>query len=149
MQITQVHRSEQEKVFITVENNEGNSLEPGEIVQFSATTTAADQGRLVVVTNQASTTVSGSGAKLAGAVVDSIATGAVGRIQVYGPVEVRSNTTIAANKCVVAGTATAPGSVQLIVAHTDCMTEYAESIVGWTLDASPAATTSTIFISTL
>ena len=149
MQITQVHRIEQEKVFITVENNEGDELLIGEIVEFSATTTGADQGRLVELVDQAVNLTTGLAAKLAGVVVDTISTGAVGRIQVYGPCEVRASTTQSASACLVAGTTTAQGSAEAASASTAVGAAYSHAVVGWAMEASPNATTVRAFISTL
>jgi hypothetical protein len=149
MQITQVHRTEQEKVFITVQNNEGDQVLIGEILEFAAVTTDADQGRLVNVVDATSNLTTGIGAKVAGVVVDTIATGAVGRIQVYGPCEVRAGTTIAASVALVAGTTNAEGSASAVSNSTAVGASYVDSVIGWAVEASPNATTVRAFISTL
>ena len=87
MQFTMVHRNEQEKVFISVKNNDTVTLTAKSAVKFSATTTDADQGRLVeLIENTFSATV-GTVGHVAGIVESDIAVGEVGRVQVYGPAD--------------------------------------------------------------
>jgi hypothetical protein len=151
MQITQVHRSEQEKVFISVQNNEGAVLAAGEVVEFSQTTTAADQGRLVELVDAAVNLTTGIGAKLAGVVETAINTGEVGRVQVYGPANVRASASIAAGEMVVASSINATNIGHVTAATESTLTgpKYRDAVVGWTLEAGPNATNSTVFVSLL
>ena len=149
MQFTQVHRVEQEKVFISVQNNQGATLSANDLVRFSATTTASEQGRLVELVDAVSHTITNAQGSIAGVVEADISTGEVGRVQVYGPSNVRADTTIAASTAVVASTATAEGSVAAIASAGGNGALYADAIVGWTLQASSSATTAVVFVKTL
>ena len=87
MQFTQVHRTEQEKVFISVKNNDTVALPAGYAVRFSATTTNADQGRLVQLSDTDFSVTTGAVGQMAGIVPTAIAVGEVGLVQVYGPAD--------------------------------------------------------------
>ena len=151
MQITQVHRTEQEKVFISVENNEGAVLQPGKVVEFSQTTTDADQGRLVELVDAVVNLTTGIAGKIAGVVETTIATGEVGRVQVYGPANVRASASIAAGEMVVASSINATNQAHVTAASesTAVGPKYRDAVVGWTLEAGPNATNATVFVSCL
>ena len=146
MQFTQVHRVEQEKVFISVQNNEGSALQPSYITEFSATTTDADQGRLVELVDAAISATLGLGAAVAGVVETTIATGEVGRVQVYGPANVRAGASNVASTAVVAQNT---GIVGAAVQTTTTTAAYADAFMGWTIENGPNATNSTVFIKCL
>ena len=146
MQFTQVHRTEQEKVFISVQNNEGSALQPSYLTEFSATTTDADQGRLVELTDTAVNVTTGISAAVAGVVEPTIATGEVGRIQVYGPANVRAGASIIASTGMVATNA---GLAAGFAASSDTGAAYADAFIGWTLENGPNATNSTVFLKCL
>jgi hypothetical protein len=146
MQFTQVHRIEQEKVFISVQNNQGAALEPSYVTEFSATTTDADQGRLVELTDTAVSLVTGIGAAVAGVVETTIATGEVGRVQVYGPANIRAGASIVASTGMVA---TDAGLAAGYTASSDSGAAYSDAFLGWTLENGPNATNSTVFLKCL
>jgi hypothetical protein len=142
-----VSRDEAEKVYIVVKNNEGAELEPGKVVEWSVTTTDSNQGYLVELVDAVTSTVAGNGGhKVAGVVDSTIATAAVGRLQVFGPANVRASASLDVAKLVAAGTnnATNKGHVVAVVGHSDHGVNYIEALVGWTLEAGPNATNSTV-----
>lgn len=151
MNIQQLNREDAEKVFITVENNQNAVLEPGKVVEFSQTTTDADQGRLVELVDAAVNLTTGIAAKVAGVVESTISTSEVGRLQVYGPANVRASASIAAGVQVVASSinATNIGHVTTGTTSTAVGPRYADSVVGWTLEDGPNATNATVFLSLL
>ena len=100
MQIQQLNRDDPDKIFITVENAEGSALEPNFVCEWTATTTDADQGRKVELVDSALHTVTGLGA---GVVTETIATGEIGRLQVWGPAQVRVTAAAAAGTLVMGG----------------------------------------------
>lgn len=151
MLIKQISREKPEKVFITVENNQGAELEPGKCVEFSQTTTDDDQGRLVELVDAAVNLTTGIAAKLAGVVNSTITTGGVGLLQVYGPANVRASASIAAGVQVVASSinATNLGHVTSGTTSTAFGPRYVDSVAGWTLEDGPNATNATVFLSLL
>jgi len=137
MQFTQVHRTEQEKVFISAQNNQGAALTPGLVVEFTNTTTNADQGRLVELVDAANSTVEGVGAAIAGVVETTIATGEVGRIQVYGPINIEAAASIAAGKPVCAfGAGGNDGHVEVASAAAASSVGGASSLIGVQMEES-------------
>ena len=106
MQITQVHRSEQEKVFITVENNDTVALTAGLVCKFSPTTVNASQGRLVELIENTFAVTTGVVGQVAGVVEVAIPIGGVGRLQVYGPADVTFGADCAVGIAATAGHAT-------------------------------------------
>ena len=106
MQIQQLNRDDPDKIFITVENAEGSALEPNLVCEWTGTTTDADQGRKVELVDSALNTLTGLGAatgKVAGVVTETIATGDIGRLQVWGPAQVRVTAAAAAGTLVMGG----------------------------------------------
>lgn len=153
MQIAQLNNNAEhaEKVFIIVENNEGDALQPGKVVEFSQTTTDADQGKLVELVDAAVNLTTGIAAKVAGVVESTISTGDTGRIQVYGPANVRASASIAAGVQVVASSinATNIGHVTEGSTSTAIGPRYLDAVVGWTLEDGPNATNATVMLSLL
>lgn len=135
-----------EKVFIVVENNEGAVLEPGKVCEFSATTTDADQGRLVELVDTAVNATTGIAAAVAGVVETTINTSEIGRLQVNGPANVRASASLAAGRLVVASSinATNIGHVTEAVQTTTTAPEYTGAQVGFTLENGPNATNATV-----
>ena len=106
MQIQQLNSDDTDKIFITVENAEGSALEPNFVCEWTATTTDADQGRKVELVDSALHTVTGLVAatgKVAGVVTETIATGEIGRLQVWGPAQGRVTAAAAAGTLVMGG----------------------------------------------
>ena len=153
MQIGQLNANAEnaEKVFLVVENNQGDELEPGKVVEYSQTTTAADQGRLVELVDAAVNLTTGIAAAVAGVVDSTISTGDKGRIQVYGPANVRASASIAAGVQVVASSinATNIGHVTDGSTSTAIGPRYLDSVVGWTLEDGPNATNATVMLQLL
>lgn len=151
MQFQRVAREDQEKIFIVVENNQGAELTPGVVVEFSTTTTDADQGRLVELVDTAVNLTSGIGAEVAGVVESTIATGDIGRVQVYGPANVRASASLAAGTLVVASSinATNLGHVEAASASTLIGAAYLGAVIGRTLENGPNATNATVFLKCL
>tara|TARA_Y100000590_G_scaffold413762_1_gene509944 strand:+ start:4627 stop:5088 length:462 start_codon:yes stop_codon:yes gene_type:complete len=150
MQIQMVNRAEAEKVFLTVENAEGAELEPGKVVEWSNTATDADQGYQVELVDSAISTTAGIGGnKVAGVVDSTINSEGVGRIQVFGPANVRSSASYNLSNLVAAGSinATNQGHVTTVAGHSDHGINYVAALVGHTLEAGPNATNATVQIS--
>lgn len=136
MQFMSVSRQEAEKAFIVVENNEGTPLIPGTVCEFTITATDADQGHLVEKVDVAVNATTGIAAPVAGVVDQTIATGAVGRIQVYGPATVRASAALAAGRLAVATSAgVAPtGVITADVQTTTTTAAYAKAGLGFCIE---------------
>ena len=141
-------RKDPEKVFVTYQENGAEEILPGEVCEIVATTTDADQGRLIQVIDTAINATSGIGAAVAGVATSTISTSAVGRLQVYGPANVRASASIAAGRLVVAGSinATNIGHVTTAIQTTTTTAEYAAAAIGWSLENGPNATNSTVML---
>ena len=144
MQFMTTSRSEAETVFQVFKNAEGAELKPGEIVEYTNTATDADQGLSVELVDVACNATLGIAAKVAGVVTQT--TGAIRRLQVFGPANVRASASFALGKLVVASSANATniGHAVLASASSDSMPQYRCSIVGWTLENGPNATNATV-----
>jgi hypothetical protein len=151
MEIALVPPTSAEKVFINVQNNEGDELLPGEVVEWDQTTTDADQGFGVQVVVAAINATTGIGAQVAGVVDSTITTGETGRLQVYGPDLVRASASLDVSRMVVAGSinATNKGHVTTSIQTTTTAAQYHGAIVGWTLENGPNATNSTVQLTIL
>ena len=125
-------------------------LYPGQCVEWVSSTTTAWQGYVVqkVMAGSLNTTDGLTGAKVAGVVETTISTGAVGRIQVFGPANVRASASIDGPAMVVTYSinATNIGHVTTGVNTTLFSPKYLEGIVGWTLEDGPNATNSTVML---
>ena len=154
MQLMTVSRAEAEKVYIVVQATDvagglqAGGLYPGQCVEWVSSTTDAWQGYVVqkVIAGSLNTTDGLSGAKVAGVVDTTISTGEVGRLQVYGPANVRASASIDGPVMVVTYSinATNIGHVTTGVNTTLFSPKYLEGIVGWTLEDGPNATNSTV-----
>tara|TARA_R110000824_G_scaffold45562_1_gene131755 strand:+ start:1506 stop:1970 length:465 start_codon:yes stop_codon:yes gene_type:complete len=152
MQFTQVHRTEQEKVFISVKNNDTVALTAGLIVKFSATTTNADQGRLVELIENAHDVDVGIVGHVAGVVPATIAIGEVGLVQVYGAADVLFGADTAVGIGVRAGHATDGHAWGASVANDGDNIYSAtaqQAVIGTTLEAVDISesTTGSVFLS--
>ena len=97
------NREQAEKVFIVVENSQGAALEPGKVVEWTITTTDADQGKQVELVDAALHTKTGIGGhKVAGVVHNTINDNDMGRLQVFGPANVRANASLDSGTLVAA-----------------------------------------------
>jgi len=134
--------------FITVENNEGDELEPGEVVEFSLTTTDADQGLLVELVDTAVNLTTGIGAPIAGVVETTISTGDVGRVQIMGAATVRASASLAAATLVVASSinATNIGHVEASNATTAVGVAYNQAVLGYNMENGPNATQARVYL---
>ena len=97
MELQSLLRTDAETVFITVTNDDvtADQLEPGKVVEWTATTTAANAGIYVNLVDTVVNETTGIAAKVAGVVDSTIATGDVGRLQIYGVDTVRASASIA------------------------------------------------------
>jgi|2_EtaG_2_1085320.scaffolds.fasta_scaffold46033_1 hypothetical protein len=141
MQFMTANREEQETVFIVCENNEGAELIPGTVVEFDLTATDKDQGHLIEKVDAEVNMTTGIGAPVAGVVETTIATAGIGRIQVYGPATVRTNTTIDAGRLAVATSSNvAPTGVAIADVRTTQITTaaYAQAVIGVCMEAVSA-----------
>jgi len=153
MQMMTLSRTEAEKIFIVVEASDitddvaTTGLYPGQVAEWVSTTTTAKLGYTVrrVTAGSLNTTSGLAGAKVAGVVDTTIATGAVGRLQVFGPATVRASSSIDAAGIVVAYSinATNIGAVAAGVTTTLWSPEYLGGIVGWKFTAGTGVTTAT------
>jgi len=154
MQFMTTSRTEAEKAFIVVEASNvaddisSGGLYPGQVVEWVSTTTDAKQGYTVrqVTAGSLNTTSGIAGAKVAGVVDTTISTSAVGRIQVFGPANIRASASIDGPTLVVSYSinATNIGHVTSGVTTTLWSPAYLGGIVGWTLEDGPNATNSTV-----
>jgi len=157
MEFQMVNREQAEKVYITVKATDvaagiqSGGLYPAQCVEWVSSTTDADQGYVVQKVMTALNVTSGIGAKIAGVVETTIATGAVGRLQVYGAGNVRASSSLDGPTMVVASSinATNIGHVEAASQSTLTSPHYLGSYVGWTLEDGPNATNSTVFIDLL
>ena len=158
MQLMTVSRAEAEKVFIVVQASDvaaeiqAGGLYPGQVVEWVTTTTASLQGYRVEKVDGVYTRTEGTGGKVAGVVDTTIATGAVGRLQVYGPATVRASASYQAPTALVTWSinATNVGHVTN-VSVTDTLGSIAPigAYVGWALENGPTATQATVHLSLL
>lgn len=140
MNFPSIARGVADKGFTVVYNNQGGELIPGSVCEFDLTATTAEQGYYVELVDVAVGVTTGIQAPVAGVVASTIATAAVGRLQVYGPATVRVNTTINAGKLAVATSAgVAPTGVAIMgVATTANSPEYQAASLGVCIDAVSA-----------
>lgn len=138
MQFMTATYEQAEKVFIVAENNEGAELTPGQVVEWSVTTSADDRGRLVELVDAAVNNTTGIGGhKVAGVVESTIATSEVGRLQIYGPMAVDAVSTVDSALMVLATTG---GAVTTATLTSNSSPHLNAAIVGWTLaDATTTA----------
>ena len=147
MMLQTVNREVAEKVYVVVYNNQGGEVKPGECVEWDTSTTDSEQGYYVELVDSAISTTAGIGGnKVAGVVDSTIADGASGVLQVYGPANVRASASITAAQLVAAGAinATNLGHVTEVVGHSDHGINYIAALVGWTLENGPIATNATV-----
>lgn len=151
MQLMTASRAEAEKVYIVVKNNEGDALTPGKVVEFTLTTTDADQGYLVELVDTAVNLTTGISAPVAGVVDATISTGSVGRLQVYGPANVRASASYDSGVLVVCSSinATNIGHVESASQSTAIGAGYIRALIGHTLEVGPNATNATVFLKLL
>jgi len=151
MELQSLLRTDAETVFVTVTNDPvaADQLLPGVPVAWTATTTAANAGIYVNVVDVAVNVTTGIAGKVAGVVDSTIATGAVGRLQIYGVDTVRASASIASSRLVVASSeGVAPTSVVTEATQSTLTSpEYNGAAVGWTVDDSTNATNATVFLS--
>ena len=137
------------KVYVSIKNAEDAVLEPGKVVEWTATTTDENRGYQVELVDTALNTISGIGVgKIAGVVDSTINTAAVGRIQVYGAANVRSSASYDTGNLVAAGSinATNQGHVTTVTGSSDNGIGYISALVGYTLEAGPNATNASVMI---
>lgn len=165
MQFMSVSRTEAEKGFIVVAatdvaaeiipgtlNSAVGGLHPGQVVEWVTTTTAALQGYRVEIVDGVYNRTQGIAGKVAGVVDTTIATGAVGRLQVYGPANVRASASYDAPAALVTWSinATNVGHVTNVsVNDTLGSVAHLGAFVGWSLEAGPNATNATVHLSLL
>jgi hypothetical protein len=142
MEFQMVNRETAEKVFIAAYNNAGAVLQPGTCVVWTATTTTANQGYHVQLPG-ALDDVTGIGAKVAGVVETTINTAGKGRLQVYGPADVRASASLESPKVVVTGSFQ-DTQIGVVVDGTQADTtegmkpSYDAAVVGITLQNNPS-----------
>src|SRR3990167_510498 len=154
MHLATVSRAEAEKISLVVQATDvaaglqAGGLYPGQCVEWVSFTNDAWQGYVVqkVMSGSHNTTDGLTGAKVAGVVDTTIGTGEVGRIQVFGPANVRASASIDGPVMVVTYSinATNIGHVTAGVSTTLVSPKYVEGVVGWTLEDGPNATNSTV-----
>lgn len=155
MQIQRINRTDQEKIFITVINAEGNELQPGKVVEFTLGTNATQPaGVAVELVDAAVNLTTGLGAKVAGVVPvgGTISTAAVGLVQIYGyHGAVRASASLASGRMVVASSINATNQAHVDVASQSTLTspEYIGAIVGWTVEDSANATNAKVHLTIL
>ncbi len=151
MMIPQVVSTEKETVFIVVTNAEGAVLQPGKVVEWTQTTTDAQQGVDVELVDAANNLTTGLTGHVAGVVDSTISTADTGRLQVYGAANVRASASIATGTMVVASSinATNQGHVTESTTTTAFGPSYIGAVVGWTMEDGPNATNATVFLKML
>lgn len=151
MQLGTASGTSAEKVYVVVQENGAEEILAGEVCEWVATTTSANQGLMVQVIDSALNLTSGIGAKVAGVAETTISTSSIGRLQVYGPGNVRASASIALGRSVVASSinATNIGYVEAASQSTAVGVEYLQAYVGVTLVNGPNATNATVQIDVL
>ena len=149
--------SDVERIFITVLNAEGGAtpnsvLEPGKVVTYVLGTNATQKAGIAVKLAPNAVNLTESLSKIAGVVpvAGTIATGAVGVLQVFGyHGAVRASASLASGRMVVAGSINATNIGHVTVASQSTLTgpEYHGQMVGWTLEDSANATNAKVHIS--
>ena len=139
MQFANISRGQAEKVFIVVQEGGDQELLPGNIAEFDVTTTDADQGYKVSGCSVVANLTLAPTKPLAGVVDSTIATSEVGRLQVYGPANVRVVAAITAGLPAAASTITG-ASLGTHMATTALLTTDAHyggglGIIGTVLEA--------------
>ena len=141
MQLMTVSRTEPEKVYIVVQasdvaaNLQSGGLYPGQCVEWVNSSTAAWQGYVVGIVDGVFNRTEGIGGQVAGVVDTTISTGAVGRLQVYGPANVRASATMAGDLAVVTWSINATNIGHVAnVSVNETLTSLAArgAFVGWT-----------------
>jgi hypothetical protein len=144
--------SNPEAVFISVINNEGGVLQPGQVVRWSLGSNATNPaGSAVELVDSAVNATTGLTAPAAGVVHTTISTGDVGLLQVWGyKANVRSSASLASGRAVVASSinATNQGVVDL-ASQAASSVDYGGALVGWVVDNSVNATQARAFIKML
>ena len=152
MQLVTVSRSEAEKVFIVVQasdvaaNLQAGGLYPGQCVEWVNSSTAAWQGYVVGIVDGVFNITEGILGKVAGVVDTTIATSAVGRLQVYGPANVRASATMAGDLAVVTWSINATNIGHVTTASvSNTLTGIAAhgAFVGWTYVQAAAVAVAT------
>jgi hypothetical protein len=154
MQLMTVSRTEPEKIFIVVSASDvdadmpatAGGLQPGYCVEWINSSTASWQGYRVGIVDGVYNRTQGILGKVAGVVDTTIATGAVGRLQVYGPANVRASATMAGDLAVVTWSinATNIGSVTSVsVSDTLGSVAVQGAFVGWTFVQEAAVAVAT------
>lgn len=141
-----------ESIFVTVLNKEGAELEPGKVVEWSTGTNATQpSGFSVELVDAAVNDTTGIAAQVAGVVHQTIGTGKIGLIQVWGRDTVRSSASLALGRMVVASSINATNQGHVTEASQSTLTspEYAGAVVGWTLENSANATNAIVFLKLL
>lgn len=138
-----------EVVFISVVNKEGDELQPGKVVEWSLGTNATQgSGASVELVDAAVNLTTGLASPVAGVVHTTIATAAIGLIQVYGRDTVRSSASLASARMVVASSINATNIGHVTEASQSTLTspEYAGAVVGWTIEDSANATNAIVML---
>jgi len=140
-----------EKVYIVVQEDGAELIQPGEVCEWVATTTSARQGLMVQVIDTAINATTGIAAKVAGVAETTISTSSIGRLQVYGAGNVRASASYNLGKSMVAGSinATNIGHVQESLETTVTSIQYLNCYVGVALENGPNATNCTVMIDVL
>jgi len=139
MQFANVSRGQAEKVFVVVQEGGDQELLPGNIAEFDVTTTDADQGYVVSGSSVTANLTLAPSKPLAGICDSTLSTSDVGRLQIYGPANVRVVTTITAG-LPAAATTHDSASIGTHVATTALMTTDAHyggglGVIGTVLEA--------------
>jgi len=136
MQIQMVNRDEADKVFVSVQENAAEELLPDSVCEFVATTTDTSQGYLVQSVQTAVNATTGIAASVAGVVNSTITTSGTGRLQVYGPANVRASAALATGRLAVATSAgvSPTGVVTADVQTTTTTAMYAKAGLGVCLE---------------
>lgn len=151
MQIQMATSAEGTKAFVAVQEDGTLNIGAGVVCEWTATTTDADQGYKVHVVDAAVNATTGLAAKVAGVAEQAIATNGKGRLQVFGPANVRASASYAVSRLMVASSINANnvGHVTTAIQTTTTAPEYHGAIVGWSLENGPNATNSTVQLDVL
>lgn len=136
------------KIFVTVQNYDAAVLEKDKVVAWAVTTTDSLQGYAVTLAwVDSNDTLGLSGQRVAGVVSSTINTGGVGRIQVWGPAQVRASASLNVSAAVVTGSNNATNFGHVFEASAKpAGLEMVGALVGWTMENGPTATQSRVFL---
>ena len=143
MQFQKINEKDPEKIYMTRYNNLAATLIAGEVIEFVETATAGATGLEIRTLTAAVNATTGVAADLAGVTTAAVAATTRFTAQVYGPANVRTETTLTAGRLAVASSVSTTSKAALDIQTTTTTAAYAQAALGMSL-AVTNATNATI-----